>query len=130
MKAKIPSRIKTATHSRRALTRYFEKETERLERAIAQQQELIKTPGATRGELLDEATEVTEQAQSIGLLEELREHLAQVNAARQRLLEGQYGICKNCGRPISPARLQVIPYATLCVRCHTLLGPRGETRGA
>jgi RNA polymerase-binding transcription factor DksA len=67
---------------------------------------------------------VTEQAQSIAILEPLRRQLQEVEAARQRLVEGQYGICRDCGRPIAPARLKVLPYAALCVRCQTLRGPR------
>jgi DnaK suppressor protein len=119
-----PARRRTV--SRRSLLRYFDKESRRLERTIREQQELIKLPGATRGELLDEASEITEQAQSIAVLEQLNKEWAQVQAARQKLLEGQYGICQDCGRPIPRARLMALPYATLCVRCQTLRGPRNE----
>lgn len=101
----------------RALRRYLDQESRRLEQAIARQQELIKAPGSTRGELLEEAAETTEQAQSISVLELLCEQLAQVNAARQRLAEGKYGICQKCGQPIPSARLKALPYATLCVHC-------------
>ncbi len=31
--------------------------------------------------------------------------------------EGEYGWCASCGEEIAPARLEVDPAATLCVRC-------------
>lgn len=30
---------------------------------------------------------------------------------------GRYGICESCGAPIPEARLEIIPYTTLCVSC-------------
>ena len=46
-----------------------------------------------------------------------RDLLSQVERALQRLDNGSYGICENCGNPIGKARLQAFPRATLCVTC-------------
>jgi DnaK suppressor protein len=46
-----------------------------------------------------------------------RDLLSQVERALQRLDNGSYGICENCGNPIGKARLQAFPRATLCVSC-------------
>ena len=35
----------------------------------------------------------------------------------ERIEKGEYGICESCGDPIPLARLEVLPYATLCVAC-------------
>jgi DnaK suppressor protein len=122
MKQKLDvSRRRAVSH--RSLARYLNKESLRLQHAIERQKELIKEPGTTRGELLDEASEITEQAQNIAVLEQLNRELEQIEAARQSLAEGRYGICQDCGRPIPMARLNALPYATLCVRCQTLRGP-------
>ena len=43
--------------------------------------------------------------------------LREVNAAIQRLDAGTYGICVRCGRAISRRRLEVLPYASLCIEC-------------
>jgi RNA polymerase-binding protein DksA len=43
--------------------------------------------------------------------------LAQVEEALKRLETGDYGKCKNCGKPIHPDRLSAIPSATLCINC-------------
>lgn len=44
-------------------------------------------------------------------------HLRQVEAALRELENGSYGICEQCGRSIDPARLEILPYATLCIEC-------------
>ena len=45
------------------------------------------------------------------------EALAQIDRALQRMQNHTYGICEVCGKPIPKARLQVLPYATMCVAC-------------
>jgi DnaK suppressor protein len=40
-----------------------------------------------------------------------------LNAALDRLREGEYGICTRCDRAIPPRRLQVVPWAKYCVPC-------------
>ncbi|UCC52776.1 MAG: TraR/DksA C4-type zinc finger protein [Anaerolineaceae bacterium] len=46
-----------------------------------------------------------------------QEHLDQVEAALQAIVEGSYGRCQHCHQPIPLERLQVLPYATMCVSC-------------
>lgn len=43
--------------------------------------------------------------------------LRAVRAALARIGDGSYGMCLNCGEPISPKRLQAVPWAAYCVRC-------------
>jgi RNA polymerase-binding protein DksA len=43
--------------------------------------------------------------------------LAKVDEAIGRIEEGAYGICVDCDKPIPVARLDALPYATLCVEC-------------
>ncbi|WP_341976474.1 TraR/DksA C4-type zinc finger protein [Microbacterium sp. LWO13-1.2] len=52
-----------------------------------------------------------------GLAEAARSELTQVDAALARLDDGTYGICTRCGQPIPAARLEVRPFAELCVPC-------------
>jgi RNA polymerase-binding protein DksA len=47
--------------------------------------------------------------------------LAQIEAALQRIEAGTYGICQNCGQPISPERLEARPWAELCIDCQRRL---------
>jgi len=41
--------------------------------------------------------------------------------ALERLREGEYGICQECGEPIAPARLRAMPEVLTCVRCQDML---------
>ena len=43
--------------------------------------------------------------------------LERVNRALERLNAGEYGTCVECGEPIGDARLEALPYATLCIQC-------------
>lgn len=40
-----------------------------------------------------------------------------IQAALERLENGTYGICENCGESIDVARLQAVPEAVRCVNC-------------
>jgi RNA polymerase-binding protein DksA len=43
--------------------------------------------------------------------------LHKVENALKRIDEGTYGTCESCGSEIPLARLEVLPYATMCVTC-------------
>ncbi|HLF60355.1 MAG TPA: TraR/DksA C4-type zinc finger protein [Acidimicrobiia bacterium] len=43
--------------------------------------------------------------------------LGKVERALDNIERGSYGICESCGKPIPMARLDVLPYVTLCVDC-------------
>ncbi len=46
-----------------------------------------------------------------------QELLMQTEKALERLDDGTYGICENCGQPIGKLRLLAFPRATLCMEC-------------
>ena len=41
----------------------------------------------------------------------------EIRAALQRIYEGTYGVCEECGQPISRARLEAMPSVRLCLSC-------------
>lgn len=43
--------------------------------------------------------------------------LTQIDVALERMSTGEYGVCDECCRSIPLARLQAVPYATLCINC-------------
>ena len=55
-------------------------------------------------------------------LERVRLHGAEVEAALQRIVEGNYGVCEVCGEPIGGERLSAIPWARLCIDDQRRLG--------
>lgn len=50
----------------------------------------------------------------LGVTDEL---LSEIDAALERIREGNFGLCVRCGRPISQERLQALPHAALCKAC-------------
>ena len=61
----------------------------------------------------------TEQLAALVAKVELRE-LKEIEDALARINSGSYGVCKVCGGTIRKDRLEVLPYATLCVKCKEL----------
>jgi len=43
--------------------------------------------------------------------------IEQIDKALERLDDGTYGTCEFCEEPIHPDRLEVLPFAALCVTC-------------
>ena len=58
----------------------------------------------------------------------LLERVNRLSVALDRLDEGQYGGCVECGEPISPARLRAVPEVQACVRCQDRLERLGPSR--
>ncbi|MEW6210108.1 MAG: TraR/DksA family transcriptional regulator [Acidobacteriota bacterium] len=50
-----------------------------------------------------------------------RNTLRLVEEAMDRLSDGSYGECTNCGDEISPKRLEAIPWAPYCIKCQELM---------
>lgn len=48
---------------------------------------------------------------------ETRDALISVKAALQRIEDGSYGECADCGEDIATERLQARPEASRCIRC-------------
>jgi RNA polymerase-binding protein DksA len=101
------------------LGRLLAQEAERLQRQIDQQQVSAQIIPWQVGDEGDRAMNQVEQSNLRAVIGQLRRKMIQVQAARARLDAGTYGICDDCSRPISPERLQAIPYATLCVTCQS-----------
>ena len=66
---------------------------------------------------MDIAQVYSDQGISHALQMSERKQLAQVEVALQAIVRGSYGRCQHCHQPISLERLQVMPNATMCVRC-------------
>jgi RNA polymerase-binding transcription factor DksA len=51
------------------------------------------------------------------LPEGVRRELADIDEALNRIQEGRYGTCQNCGGPMGLQRLRALPEARYCVAC-------------
>lgn len=49
--------------------------------------------------------------------DQLQALLVDVTRALEKLDDGSYGGCDRCGTVIPPERLEILPWASLCVRC-------------
>ena len=58
-----------------------------------------------------------EQEFTLSLMENEEGTLELIEASLERIEEGTYGDCEECGVKIPKTRLNAIPYATLCVKC-------------
>lgn len=67
--------------------------------------------------LADTATETYDRELDYSLEENSENVLAEIDAALQRIDDGTYGICTNCGTQIPAERLEARPWATLCISC-------------
>lgn len=56
--------------------------------------------------------------------------LQQIDAALDRLLTGEFGVCAECGEDISPKRLAAIPWAHYCIFCQERAGAAPSLAGA
>ena len=59
-----------------------------------------------------EGDEVLEGLGNSGLIE-----LRAIEAALERIAQGTYGVCAECGEDILPERLELVPHAALCRNC-------------
>ncbi len=68
-----------------------------------------------------EVEELAQEERAARVYSRLGEHerreVAAIDAALQRIAEGTYGICVDCGNKIPLARLRAIPHTPYCVRC-------------
>jgi DnaK suppressor protein len=68
-------------------------------------------------ELAEQAVEVQDD-DALRLIERSAQiEIEDIEEALQRLMRGEYGICKACGREIGSARLLVAPQSVHCVKC-------------
>jgi DnaK suppressor protein len=84
---------------------------------IQQHEARLNTLSGAVPDHLDLAQEYVARARRVTLLAQAQQQLENIQAAWQRLEEGTYGLCAACGEPIPSDRLEVLPYACLCVRC-------------
>jgi len=102
------------------------------EKLLAERTELGKRIQSHLGEVHiehepdDEAAQATYSVtrdMSAATIERERKTFTELNAALERIENGDYGVCESCEEPISPARLKALPWARLCISCASTLSP-------
>jgi RNA polymerase-binding transcription factor DksA len=80
-------------------------------------------------DLGDQALLVRERTAREAMLQVLSENGEQIERALQRLAQGTYGSCEDCGAAIPAERLEFKPEATRCVSCQEAHDRWGATGG-
>jgi len=81
------------------------------------------------GDVIDAAYDTAQDEVNSQLAEVESRELASIENALERMREGTYGQCEVCGGKIPMARLDALPYATMCIGCQRDVERSGESRG-
>ena len=84
--------------------------------------------GETSGDVVDAALDTAQDEISSQLAEVESRELAHIENALDRMRTGQYGTCEVCSKKIPMARLDALPYATMCIECQRDLERHGGSR--
>jgi len=82
------------------------------------------------GDLIDAAYDSAQDEISSQLAEVESRELANIENALTRMKAGKYGHCEVCGGRIPMARLNALPYATVCIECQRELERSGSSSSA
>lgn len=63
----------------------------------------------------DSGQVAAEQGENMSLAGQLRDQLAEVEHALDKLGDGTFGVCEVCGTPIAEARLEAMPATRFCI---------------
>lgn len=89
-----------------------------LRKALAGDLSLLKElREQTAGDVVDFALDSAQDEINSQLAEVESRELASIENALERMRSGQYGVCEGCNTRIPMARLNALPYATLCIDC-------------
>lgn len=67
--------------------------------------------------LAEAGTDNFDQEFTLSLVEIGSGRLKEINAALERIKNGTFGICEECGSRITKKRLEAIPYTDVCIDC-------------
>lgn len=103
------------------------------------QTDILEEVGKTLSEMTDQTTNIpdpndratVESGRSFELRIRDRERklLAKIDEALNRIDEGTFGVCEDCGEDIGLKRLEARPVTTLCIECKTLQETNEKAKG-
>lgn len=87
--------------------------------------------------MADQGTDNFDREFALNQLSGEQDVIYEIDEALQRLADGSYGICEDCGCAIATERLLALPFARRCVKCkavyekvHSKFRPLGPPLGA
>lgn len=83
--------------------------------------EELPGPIGSPEDVFDEIEAIERREIGFATRELLVERVQRLRTALERVRDGEYGTCVECGEAIAPARLRVMPEVETCVRCQDRL---------
>lgn len=77
----------------------------------------------------DRATAESDRAFTLRIRDRERRLISKIRSALQRIEDGSYGICEECGEEISVPRLKARPVTRLCINCKSRQEAEEHLRG-
>ncbi len=71
-------------------------------------------------DLADKAASAYSKELNFSLSDGERNLLMSIEEAFNRMREGTYAVCTNCGTEIGPKRLEAVPWTSFCIDCQEL----------
>jgi len=114
------------------IAKMTKKEMEKYRRLLEQKKnglsnELAKTRDAEEETTEESTQDIADKAVSsytreflYSLSDSDRNTVLLIDQALDRIQEGNYGLCRNCGQPMNEKRLSAVPWAPHCVDCQEL----------
>ena len=88
-----------------------------LEEEVATTVDGMRNDNATFPDPNDRATLESDRNLTLRIRDRERKLRGKIEEALQRVDDGEFGICEDCGEEIGPARLMARPVTTLCIKC-------------
>lgn len=112
---------KPETLSKKDLQELKKKLLERKETILKKMRQYYEESQEVESNIAQDAVDRAESSYTkeflLSLTDAEREQLTLINEALRRLARGNYGMCQSCGQPITKKRLEIVPWAPLCVEC-------------
>lgn len=106
---------------------------------IEKREEILNEAGRTLSDMTDQnqnvpdpndrATIESGRSFELRIRDRERKLLSKIEEALERVAEGEFGVCEDCGEDIGLKRLEARPVTTLCIDCKTIQETKERSQG-
>ena len=106
---------------------------------IRKREEILSEAGKTLSEMTDNSQNVPDpndratlesgRSFELRIRDRERKLLSKIEEALERVEEGEFGVCEECGEEIGLKRLEARPVTTLCIDCKTIQEKKERSQG-
>lgn len=106
---------------------------------IAKREEILNEAGRTLSDMTDQSQNIPDPNDratiesgrnfELRIRDRERKLLSKIDEALERVAEGEFGICEDCGEKIGLKRLEARPVTTHCIDCKTIQETKERSQG-